>query len=271
MPSPLLKPFILLALLLLASRSQSITFELGDVDAWVPSGNYRIYSCSSRVPDVKNALDSAYLYLQSVLLGTSSPTYKASYKAFFHSANPAPILNVLQSIVVGTNVMSSQFGSQRPTIACANEADPGLREVWDQCQSEHVVTQRYSGGNFIVFLCPRFFSYFLSPQSGDCGIINHMQTGFLKLARLADTQYSLLVAALADMYIQDTMHTKRTHVRDVNECLALPPDLAVKNPFSYSVFVSSTFVSSSPSPFATISISLVTILKRNTLRRIPPI
>ena len=205
---------------------------------WVSSGNYRIYSCSSQASEVQNLLDLTYLYVQTALLSTNTP----AYKAFFRSADSAPVKTVLGAITAGTNVTTGQHGPKRPTLVCVNAIDPGITAFWDLCKnpSQPMVIQPPETPG--VFLCPVFFERALSPQTTDCGIVNHAQTRMITHSYIAGTQYGFLTQALADMYIREMVPgvtALSAKARDENECLALPPDQAVRSSSSYAFFLSS--------------------------------
>ena len=242
MPSTLLKASVLLAFSLLANASpqrqtQIEGFAIGAVDDWVSSGNYLIYSCGSQAANVRNALDFTYLYLQTAMLSTNAP----AYEAFFHTADPAPLITVLNAITAGTNITTRWHGSKRPTVICANADDIGIRSVWNHCKDPRDTTIVFQPPETaLVFLCPTFFRLLQSPEASQCRLGN-AGTQFSN-NYIANTQYGILVNALADMYIRQTMPRKGTltpGVRDMNACLALPPDQAFRNGASYSYFVSS--------------------------------
>ena len=240
----ILQTTVVLAFCLLASTRPQMpvrpdsAWTIGAVNDWASSGDYRIYSCSSQASEVKNLLDLTYLYVQNALLSTDHP----AYKAFFRSADPATVKAVLRAITAGTSINTRQHGQQRPTIVCVNAIDPGIAAFWNLCKhpAEPMVAQPTETS--LVFLCPVFFERALSPQAVDCGTVNHAQTGMITQSYIAGTQYGILVQALADIYIRETMPwvTALTgEVKNENECLALPPDQAVRSSSSYSFFLSS--------------------------------
>ena len=244
MPSTLLRISVFLAFLLLAAarpqdqvsqdQVQADAFAIGAEGDWASSGNYLIYSCGSKVPDVKNILDRTYLSLQTAILGTDS----SAFKAFFHSADPSSMTAVLKAITAGTNITDPIGGSRVPTMVCAN-ANEGT--LWEICQqSEQTVIYQFHG-TAIVVLCPVFFDRPLMPLSTECGTVNRANTALISHGYITGSQYGFLVQALADMYIQDTMrgNPPGADVSDLNACLALPPDRALKNPSSYAFYVSS--------------------------------
>lgn len=248
MLSPLLKTSIFLALPLLASaRPQAFQvhsnegFSIGRLNDWVSAGNYRIYSCASQASHVKDLLDDSYLYLQTAILSTNT----APYKAFFHAADPAPMTTVLGHMTNGTDLPDIVVGSSRPTIVCVNAIDPGIRTAWKLCLEADNRILLQPPGTVYVFLCPPFFNKERTPQSADCGVVSHDRTQLIMQTHTAHSQYGFLVHALADMYIRMTLDKGRAReadVKEVNECLALPPDQAMRNPSSYALYVSSKFL-----------------------------
>ena len=243
MPSRLVRTVVLLAFSLLVAaregvRRQVSTWSTSTLDDWVSSGNYLIYSCASQAPVVQNLLDLTYLYLQTALLSTDGP----AYRAFFRSTDPAAISTVLHAIAAGTNISTIWDGSKRPTLVCANAADPGILDLRNQCQYSPEVVLIQPFETSVVFLCPVFFQRPLSPSRDDCANVNYADTQLVS-RDVGATQYGFLVHALADMYIRQTMHSRAALQGDVtgeNACLALPPAQAVRNPSSYAFFVSST-------------------------------
>lgn len=244
MPSPVLKTSILLALSLLASarpqdnQRYSGGFSIGVLKDWASSGNYLIYSCSSEAPVVKELLEDAYLYLQTAILSTDS----AAYKAYFHSADPATITNILKYMTAGTNITDTRLVSTRPTLVCVNAIDPGLNVASKLCAEETNRILLQSPGTAYVFLCPAFFGKERTPQSKDCGVVSRDQTQLLMNTHVAHSQYGFLVRALAEIYIHKITHIGHARLPDetnVNKCLALPPDQAIRNPSSYALYVSS--------------------------------
>lgn len=239
MPSTLLKTYVFLIFLLAAhARPQEATqgggFTIGVVNDWVPSGNYLIYSCASQATEVKNILDMTYLLLQTAIIETDSP----AYKAFFRSADPGSMTAVLKDITAGTNLTTVRHGSRRPYLVCVNPTDIGIRTFWNLCQeSEHTVVIQPPGTS-IVFLCPIFFNINPLPQPTDCATVNHASTALILRSHIAAKQYGFLVQSLSDMYIRQRMLTGG-HVGDENACLALPPDQALRNPSSYAFYASS--------------------------------
>ena len=238
----ILKQGLVLALCLLASAHPQMQLRpasrwaIGAVNDWTSTGNYRIYSCSSRASEVKTLLGLTYLYVQTALLSTDTPPYKA----FFRSADPAPVKRVLGAITTGTNITTLRHGQKQPTLVCANAIDPGIGAFWDLCKhpSNPMVIQPPETS--IVFLCPVFFGRPLSPQATDCGTVNHAETRLITQPQFLGTQYGFLVEVLAGMYIRETMPGVTGldgDGRTENECLALPPDQAVKSSSSYSYFV----------------------------------
>lgn len=244
MLSPLLKTAIFLGLSLLANARpqafnvQSDGFTIGKVDDWVSSGNYLIYSCSSRAPGIKDLLVDSYLYLQNAILSTDT----APYKAFFHNAYPVPITQVLRHMADGTNMTDVVLKSSRPTIVCANPTDPGLSTAWKLCSEADNRILLQPPGTAYVFLCPSFFDKKRTPEHSDCATVSPDRTRLLMQTHIAQSQYGFLVHALADMYIRKITHfghAREPDVREVNKCLALPPEKALRNPSSYAIYASS--------------------------------
>lgn len=245
MLSSLLKTSIFLALSLLTSaRPQSFQvhtsdgFRIGVLNDWVSSSNYLIYSCSSQAPEIKDLLEDAYLYLQTAILSTNT----APYRAFFRSADPAVITNVLGYMTNGTNMTDVMLGSSRPTLVCANPVDPGLGTVRKLCAEADNRILLQPPGTAYIFLCPSFFNKKRTPESSDCGVVSRDRTQLLMRTHIAQSQYGFLVHALADMYIRKITHighAREPDVKEVNKCLALPPDQAIHNPSSYAIYVSS--------------------------------
>ena len=213
------------------------SWTIGAVDDWVSSGNYRIYSCSSKASEVKDLLDLTYLYVQNALLSINSP----AYKAFFRSADPASIKAVLNAIAAGTNITTPQLGPRQPTLVCVNAIDPGLVAFWDTCKQPSKPITIQPPHTSTVFLCPTFFERAVSPQAKDCGIVNHAETRMITHTSIAGTQYGSLSQALTDMYIRETFPGLTTAIsakpRTENECLTLPPDQAVKSSSSCTFFL----------------------------------
>ena len=243
MHSAFLKASVVLASLLSASarpqsQLQAGSWGIGALDDWVSSGNYLIYSCASEASKVKDILDRTYLSLKTAILATDS----SAYKAFFRSADPGSVTAVLNAITAGTNITTAARGSRRPTLVCVNAIDQQIHTFWKICQdSEHTVVIQPPETS-IVFLCPIFFDRELFPQSTECGVVNYASTKLISHSYIAGSQDGFLTQALADMYIRETMRGRATlgrDVRDVNACLALPPDQALKNPSSYAYYVSS--------------------------------
>ena len=243
MHSAVLNASLILAFLLFASgrpqsQSQAGSWAIGGVDDWVSSGNYLIYSCASEASNVKTILDRIYLALQTAILATDS----SAYKAFFRSADPGSVAAVLNAITAGTNITTAAHGSRRPTLVCVNAIDRKIHPFWTICQDSEQTVVIQPPGTSIVFLCPIFFERELFPQSTECGSVNYARTRLISQSYIAGSQYGFLTQALADMYIRETMPGKVMlggDVRDVNECLALPPDQALMNPSSYAYYVSS--------------------------------
>ena len=212
--------------------------RIGALDDWASSGNYRIYSCSSQASKVEHLLDLAYLYVQTAILSTNTP----AYKAFFRSADPATVKTVLRAITAGTNITTKQNGSKHPTLVCVNANDPGITAFWDICNEPSDILVIQPPETALVFLCPVFFNRPLSPQNGDCGTVNYAETSMITHTYIAGSQYGLLMHALADMYIRETMPwvtTMSVKVRTENECLTLPPDQALRSSSSYALFLAS--------------------------------
>ena len=242
MLSILYRLYPLLTFLLLArARPQDVitggSFAIGGVDDWVSAGNYLIYSCGSKATDVKNILDFTYLALQTAILSTDS----AAYKAFFRSANANSMTAVLKTITEGTNVTTTNHGSRRPTLVCANANDQHIRGFWNICTESPGTVSLQAPGTSLVFLCPIFFRQKLLPEPTDCGVVNHANTRLITDNYIAGSQFGFLVQVLADMYIQDMGMNKAAggDVRDENSCLALPPSQALTNPSSYAFYASS--------------------------------
>ena len=246
MCSTLLKRSIFLAFSLVVSARPQIQtpagppsyWRIGTVNDWVSSGNYLIYSCGSQASSVQDLLDLTYLYLQTAILSTNTPPYEA----FFRTADPAPVTAVLRAITAGTNITSLRQGYYRPIVACANAADRGIRPIVTMCQNSPDAALIQMPETSIVFLCPLFFERTRSPTSDDCDTVNHARTRLIQHTYTAGSQYGFLVEALASMYIRETMPGKAIlggNVREVNACLALPPDQAVLNRASYAYYVSS--------------------------------
>lgn len=243
MPSTLLKASVFLTYLFLASarpqdhQTQADAWGIGALNDWASSGNYLIYSCGSEVTDVKNILDQTYLFLQTAILSTDSP----AYKAFFRSAAPSSVTAVLKRITAGTNITETPHGSRRPTMVCVNAIDQHIRTFWYICQENEGTVVIQPPGTAVVFLCPIFFSRPSQPQSTECGTVNSAGTKLIPRGYIAGSQYGFLVRALADMYIRETMGGSRASAAKVGEenaCMALPPDQALINPSSYAFYVS---------------------------------
>ncbi len=134
-------------------------WSIGEVNDWYPSGNYWIYSCGGKAPVAKNLLDFAYLWIETAILSTDTP----AYKAFFRDAAPAPIIKVLEAIADGSNMTTTLFpGVKPPVLVCVNDDDPGIRTFWDKCRDEFHVTIQPIGSS-ILFLCPHFFDMAPAP------------------------------------------------------------------------------------------------------------
>lgn len=231
---------VLTSLLSTSARPQSQlpagSWGIGAVDDWVSSGNYLIYSCASEASKVKNILDRTYLALQTAILSTDS----SAYKAFFRSADPGTVAAVLNAITAGTNITTATHGSRRPTLVCVNAIDRQIYKFLKICQDSEQTVIIQPPGTPIIFLCPLFFNRELFPQSTECGVVNYADTKMIANAYIAGSQYGFLTQALADMYILEMRgKTTMADVRDVNACLALPPDQALMNPSSYAYYVSS--------------------------------
>ena len=243
MATSFLKTSVFLALIILASarpqvQQQAGAFSIGAVDDWVSSGNYRIYSCASEAQDVKNALDFTYLSLQTAIRATGG----SAYRAFFRSADPGSVTAVLKAITEGKNVTTARYGSRRPIMACVNALDPNIRAFWKLCHDSEDTVVIQPPETAIVFLCPLFFSRKPLPLPADCGVVNHASTRLIPRSHINDSQYGFLVQALADIYIRQTLPgtvAQGGGVSDENACLALPPDLALKNSASYAYYASS--------------------------------
>ena len=243
MPSTLFKASVFLAFLFRAGarpqdQMRAGPFALGATNDWDSSGNYQIYSCGSEASEVKNILDRTYLSLQTAMLATDSP----AYKAFFHSADPGSVIAVLTAITAGTNITDSLRGSRRPTLVCVNPIDPHIRSIRKICEDSDQTVVIQPPGTAIIFLCPIFFSRELMPQSTQCGVVNHANTALISQGYIAGSQYGFLVQTLAEMYLRQMMRGKKAlggDVRDLNACLALPPDQALVNPSNYAFYVSS--------------------------------
>ena len=241
----LLRVCSLLAYLLLASGrpqvqtpAQAGPFSIGALDDWASSGNYLIYSCASQVAAVQSILDITYLALQTAILSTDSP----AYKAFFRSADPDSMTVVLNAITAGTNITTTLYGSRRPTMVCVNAIDTYIRTFWSLCQDSEDTMVIQPPGTSIVFLCPRFFDIAPLPVPTDCAVVNHASTALIPHVYIAGTQYGFLVHTLADIYLREMKRGRVAlggNVRDENACLALPPDQALKNPSSYAFYTSS--------------------------------
>ena len=234
MPSTLLKAFLFLPLSLLASPRGP--WGIGAVDDWASSGNYLIYSCASQAPAVENLLSLTYLYLQTALLSTNSP----AYKAFFRNVDPAATGRVLRAITAGGNLTTTKHGSSRPTVVCVNDRDPGISNFWHRCQQPGHTILMQPPGTAVVLLCPDFFKLRPSPVSADCATVNHASTQLIGHSHIHATQYGYLVLGLADIYLRAMTDGElpMRQERDVNACLALPPDQALKNPSNYAFYAS---------------------------------
>ena len=247
MHSIFFKTYVVLAFSSLVTATQDVYtyynvepgWSLGHVNDWVPSGNYRIYSCSSKASQVKNLLDSFYLWIQNAMLSTDTP----AYRAFFRGAAPDPIIKVLEAIAAGSNITTVLFGGgfDPPTLVCVNEADPGIRTFWNKCQDEKLITIRPLGSSLFL-LCPHFFDLAPAASPQHCKVVNHASTRLIDDKEwIIGSQYGFFVQAFAAMYIPETLGKKPLDAvpLEVNDCLALPPDQAVLNPSSYSYFTSS--------------------------------
>ena len=222
-------------------------YTVGEVDDWVSSGNYLVYSCGSAASNITTLLDFAYLFLQTAILSTNTPPYKA----FFRSASPAQMTSVLTALTTGSNVTSTKYGPRRPTLVCVNPSDTGLINVYDLCKLPSSRPIYHDPDKPVVFLCPKFLTLPLSPSpTEDCGVVNEASTAFAdNHDRVAATQYGHLVSGLADMYIWETLRMTRADVwdfRSENVCLMLPPGVAMRNPSSYAHYVSSECMLSPP-------------------------
>ena len=246
MPCTLLKTYLFLAFILVAqARPQSVPlvntgpFAIGATNDWASSGNYHIYGCASRVPEVQSILDQTYLALQTAILSTDSP----AYAAFFHSAAPSSVTAVLKTITLGTNLTTVTRKSRRPTLACVNEVDDRIRAFWKACQQSENIFVIETLGTAILWLCPVFFDLEPLPLSTDCGAVNRASTKLITQNLIEQTQYHFLVQGLARMYIGEARGLGATAqgriVRDENACLALPPDQALTNPSSFAFYASS--------------------------------
>ena len=236
---------VVLALCLVASARPQNRLQapgpwvIGAVNDWASSGNYQIYSCSSQASEVKNLLDSTYLYVQTAILSTDAP----AYKAFFHSVDPALVKTVLRAITAGTNITTKDHGSRRPTLVCVNPNDWGIAPFWKLCEdpSEPAMVIQPPESS-IIFLCPVYFERAMSPDADKCGTVNHAGTRMIVHSYIAGTQYGLLVQALSNMYVRETMPgviMLGERARTENECLALPPDQALRSSANYAYFLSS--------------------------------
>ena len=243
MHSRFLRRFIFLYLTLLTAahpqaQKQSGSWTLGLVDDWVSSGNYLIYSCGSQATSIKDLLDLTYLYLQTAILSTNAP----AYRAFFRTADPASATTLLTTITAGTNITTRRHGSKRPVLVCANESDLGIRSLWKLCQERTGTPWILPPGAAVVVLCPMFFKWPLSPQSDQCATVNHASTALVQKNGIAANQYSMLVFTLADLYMREKLSLLESPGGNIvfeNACLELSPDQALKNPTSYMFFVSS--------------------------------
>ena len=237
------RTIIVLALSLLASASPQTqmragSYVIGAVDDWEFSGNYRIYSCSTRASQVKKLLDLTYLYLQTALLSTNTP----AYKAFFRSADPATVQNVLRAMTAGIEIQTLNHGQKQPTLVCVNREDPGILTFWDLCDHAAGPMVIQPPETALIFLCPIFFDRDVAPQATDCGTVNRADTKLITRSYILGTQYGFLVQALADMYIRERMpgvKVLRGEWQTDNDYLALPPDQSVRTSKSYSYYVSS--------------------------------
>ena len=247
MHSTIFRTYVVLAFSSLVTATENVYaysnvepgWSLGQVNDWVPSGNYQIYSCSSKAAEVKNLLDSFYLWIQNAILSTDTP----AYKAFFRGAAPDSIIKVLEAITTGSNITTVVFGGglDPPTLVCVNEADPGIRTFWNKCQDEKLITIQPLGSSLFL-LCPKFFKLASAASPQNCDVVNHASTRLIDDKKwIIGSQYGFFVQAFAAMYIPETLGKKPLDAAplEVNDCLALPPDQAVFNPSSYSYFTSS--------------------------------
>ena len=237
MLSPLLKAVILLTISGAAHARPQANHEIGVgvLDDWVSSGNYLIYSCGSQAGTVQSLLDFSYLYLQTAILSTSTPPYKA----FFHSADPASVSTILTSMTLGINVTVSEHVSRRPTLVCVNERDEGLRSAWTLCRNHPKAVSAANPGVAMILLCPSFFELAAAPDVADCPMVNLAETRLVGSRGLMNKQYIFLVQELAKLYIPGTIGGEGTSVKDIpgeNQCLGLPESQALRNPSSYAYY-----------------------------------
>ena len=230
MPLMLIRIFVFLAFNTIAF-ARVPAWTLGNVDDWVSSGVYLIYSCSSKAPIVQNLLDLTYRWTRTANLSMESP----AYEAFFGNTNQGYVRYVLGCITSGCTVNGS-----RPTLVCVNEADAGIRTFWNQCHDSPKATIILPSDSTNLMLCPRFFGYSIGPQHENCGIVNHANTKLIT-QDIDRTQYGYLIDALAYLYIPIAMATIPLHgtVVEENACMNLAPDVAVRNPSNYAFFTSS--------------------------------
>ena len=233
MLSPLFKAFMLFAIPIaaLARLPAEGHWTGGAVNDWVSSGNYLIYSCGSQAATVKNLLDLSYLYLQTAILSTNTPIYKA----WFKSADPAFVKTVLTSMALGTNLTNSAQVSSRMTLICVNGRDPSLEAMWNVCSDPRVLTASQIDPP-VTFVCPRFFEMPTAPVNDDCLSVDTSP----RRDGLNNNQYKVLVGNLAELYLHEALglstSQKLRHIVGEWPCLRLSPFNALRNPGSYAYF-----------------------------------
>ena len=234
MLSPLSKAFTLFAIPIAAGASlpDEGHWTGGPVNDWVSSGNYLIYSCGSQAATVKNLLDLSYLYLQTAILSTNTPTYKA----WFKSADPAFVKTVLTSMALGTNLTIPDQVSSRMTLICVNGQDPSLEAMWNVCSYHPQVLTACQIDPPVTFLCPEFLQIPTAPVNDDCLSPNTPP----RSVGLNNNQYKILVSSLAEVYVRAALGlAKSEKIRLIFgefPCLRLPPSTALRNPSSYAYF-----------------------------------
>ena len=211
----------------------------GAEDETPSAGNYLIDSCGSQATDVQDILSLTYLSLQPAMLSTDS----AAYRAFFRTAAPSSMTAVLKEITAGPNITDTH-NTHRPSLACVNRFEPLLRYYYDLCLAKEETVVIQPQGTPFIFLCPVFFSLPQLPQSTQCSTVNAADTALSPGTMVIISQYGFLVRVLAAMYIRqmkgrNRLSTSMADVQEENDCLALGPNRALKNPSSYAFYASS--------------------------------
>lgn len=149
-----------------------------------------------------------------------------AYKAFFGNDYLAPVETLFRQIQNGTTYTNDGH-KYHPTIICSDAAH---RYGWDFCNRGHYAA--WGGNTQLVILCPPFWGRPQLPTRDQCGTAHRAHSD-----EMIQSQYSILVHELAHLYLKEPCLLPEVYMPE--DCLALPPDLALRNPQNYALYFAS--------------------------------